>query len=140
VSFAGSGATLALKAPATFAATIGGFALTDAIDLIGLAATGAVLGRGDRLVITNGVAVVATLQLSGDYTGDSFATSSDGHGGTSITINGGAVPWAEPPKPHAFVAAAASLGADAGFTHPEAAGALAETWRPTFAAPKPMLA
>jgi hypothetical protein len=109
-SFAGAGATLALKDPAAFAATISGFASGDTIDLLGVAATSAILGAGDTLVIANGSTTVATLQLSGNYAGDSFAASSDGKSGTSITLSTspGATSLA---GLHLFITAAASLGA-----------------------------
>jgi autotransporter passenger strand-loop-strand repeat protein len=47
----------------------------------------AVLGDGDVLSVTeNGV--TSTFQLAGDYTGEYFHVSSDGLGGTDITVNG----------------------------------------------------
>ncbi len=120
LAFRGATATLDLAAPSTFAATIAGFAASDAIDLLNITATSAVLGPGDTLMITNGSTAVATLQLSGNYTGDTFATASDGHGGTSITVasgGGAASPGAAPRTPHVFIAALASLGAQAGAPH-----------------------
>jgi fibronectin-binding autotransporter adhesin len=81
----GSNATLALASPSSFAATITDFAASDDIDLLKIKATSAVLENGDRLLITNGAKTVATLQLSGTYTGYTFNTVSDGHGGTDIT-------------------------------------------------------
>jgi hypothetical protein len=41
---------------------------------------------GNELVVKHNATVVATLQFSGDYTGYTFETSSDGHGGTDITL------------------------------------------------------
>jgi uncharacterized protein (UPF0333 family) len=109
-TFRGAGATLALKDPAAFGATIAGFASGESIDLLDVAATSAVLGAGDTLVIADGPTPVATLQLSGDYAGDTFATGSDGKGGTSITLS--TSPGAPPQAAlHSFIAAAASLGA-----------------------------
>jgi hypothetical protein len=109
-NFRGAGATLALKDPAAFGATIAGFASGETIDLLDVAATSAVLGAGDTLVIADGSTPVATLQLSGDYAGDTFATAPDGKGGTSITLSDS--PGAMPPAAlHTFIAAAASLGA-----------------------------
>jgi hypothetical protein len=84
LTFGGASATLALTNPASFAATIEGFAATDKIDLVNIAATAATLETGDQLLITNGANTVATLQLSGAYTGYTFNTVSDGHGGTDI--------------------------------------------------------
>jgi hypothetical protein len=85
MTFNGANATLALASPANFAATIAGFAASDAIDLLLIKATAAVLENGDQLLITNGANTVATLQLSGSYTGYTFNAVSDGHGGTDIT-------------------------------------------------------
>lgn len=129
--FAGAGGALALGAPAQFAATIAGFAAGETIDLVNTAATGAVLNASDQLVITDGATAVATLQLSGDYAGDSFDLASDGHGGTAITLTPG--PAAAPAA--RLVSAMASLTAGAG-----AAGA--PVWkpedavRPLFASPR----
>ena len=112
-NFRGAGATLALKDPAAFGATIAGFASGETIDLLDVAATSAVLGPGDTLVIDDGTTTVATLQLSGDYAGDSFAVASDGKGGTSITLS--TSPGAAPEATlHTFIAAAARLGAARG--------------------------
>ena len=85
MTFNGANATLALASPSNFAATIAGFAASDAIDLMLIKATAAVLENGDQLFITNGANTVATLQLSSNYTGFTFNTVSDGHGGTDIT-------------------------------------------------------
>jgi hypothetical protein len=65
----------------------------------------------------NGTATVATLQLSGDYSGASFAVASDGHGGANITVSGAAA--------GRFAQAISSMA-------PEAAGRtghLLEAWR-----------
>ena len=85
MTFNGANATLALAGPSSFAATIAGFAASDTIDLVAIKATLAVLENGDQLLITNGANTVATLQLTGTYTGYIFNTVSDGHGGTDIT-------------------------------------------------------
>jgi fibronectin-binding autotransporter adhesin len=89
VTFDGAAATLALKTPKTFAATLSGFAAGDIIDLLAIKATGASVNGGDQLVIVNGVRTVASLQLSGNYAGATFSTASDGHGGTSVTLTSG---------------------------------------------------
>ena len=101
---------LALKDAAKFAAAIGGFAATDTIDLLGKKATSAVLGAGDTLVIKNGTKAVATLQLAGTYTGDTFNVASDGAGGTDITLSTGTAkpPPSTPVLP--FIAAMAAIG------------------------------
>jgi hypothetical protein len=85
-NFNGTGATLALKAPARFAATISGFAATDVLDLLGIKASGASVNTSDQLVIVNGAKTVASLQLAGNYTGAAFSTGSDGAGGTDIKL------------------------------------------------------
>jgi hypothetical protein len=142
-TFAGAGATLALSQASTFAATIAGFTAGQTLDLLGTAADSAVLGSGDQLVITNGSTAVATLQLTGDYTGDTFTTTSDGKGGTSITVStGGAVapPAVGPvPTPHAFIAAAAAFGATGGAAHATAVAHDA-VWRTILSAPRAMAA
>ena len=84
--FAGAGATLALGAAKNFLSAISGFAAGDTIDLIDTVATGAMLETGDKLVIVDGSKAIATLSLNGDYAGDTFNVSSDGHGGSDITL------------------------------------------------------
>ena len=98
MSFTGANARLALTSPSTFAATITGFAATDVIDLLGIKATSATLGAGDVLTIMDGSHLVATLQLAGTYTGDSFKAAKDHHGGTDITVDAPAV-WAAVASP-----------------------------------------
>jgi hypothetical protein len=78
-------------------------------------------------VITNGSAAVATLQLSGAYTGDTFGVAPDGHSGSLITVSTGASdsPPAAAPRPVLpFVAAMAGMGAGA----PAASSPLAHAW------------
>jgi hypothetical protein len=88
-TFDGPAATLALKIPNAFLATIGGLAAGDNIDLLTLAATGASVNAKDQLVVVNGAKTVATLQLSGNYVGAAFSTKADGHGGTNIELASG---------------------------------------------------
>jgi len=38
------------------------------------------------LVVVNGTTTVATLQLTGSYTGDTFNVTSDGNKGSNITV------------------------------------------------------
>ena len=90
--FNGGNATLDLLNPSSFAAVISGFATSDTIDLLGITATKAALKSGDALLITDGTTTVATLQLSGSYSGDSFSVKSDGNGGTDIATNAPAAP------------------------------------------------
>ena len=102
--FNGGDATLALKLPKTFAATIGGFAATDTIDLLAEQATSASINPSDQLVILDKTVTLATLQLTGAYTDATFSFQSDGHGGTDVTLMSGV------PETHAFVEAMAGLG------------------------------
>jgi hypothetical protein len=104
-TFNGAAGTLVLRQNAkAFAATIASFAMGDTIDLLNTAATGASVNGNDQLVIVNGTKPVATLQLSGNYSGDTFNTASDGNGGTDVTVAGPRTPSA-----HAFVAAMAGF-------------------------------
>jgi hypothetical protein len=102
VSFDGGTGTLALARPGRFGATISGFAASDTIDLTGIAATRATLDARDRLEIFDGGTRLARLQLSGNFTGASFAVRADGRGGTDITRAGA--------SPHSMIAAMAGLG------------------------------
>ncbi len=109
-TFMGASGTLVLRQSASsFAATIAGFGVGDVIDLLNIAATGASVNANDQLVIVNGNKNVATLQLSGNYNGDTFSTVSDGNGGTDVVLS-----TAQSPSAHAFVATMAGLGAQAG--------------------------
>jgi hypothetical protein len=117
MTFNGGNAILALKAPSGFAATINGFAATDTIDLLGKKATSVTLNGSDQLVITNGAKAVATLQLAGTYTGDTFNVVSDGAGGANITVTTGAATGPPPSAPASpvlpFIAAMARMGPSA---------------------------
>lgn len=115
-TFGGAGATLELGKAGKFAATIAGFAPGETIDLLKTAATSATLNGSDQLVITNGTTTVATLQLTGTYTGATFNVASDGSKGTNITVTTGAAHAPPPsaalaPAAHRFIAAAAGMGA-----------------------------
>jgi hypothetical protein len=83
-----SGTTLALASPQGFTNTISGFSSGDTIDLIGTLATDISLNNSDQLVIADAGTAVATLQLTGNYsgTGLAFLVASDGNGGTAITL------------------------------------------------------
>ncbi len=111
-TFAGGAATLALKRPNAFAATLAGFATGDVIDLLALKATGASVNGADQLVVVDGARTVATLRLSGAYAGASFTTAADGHGGTNVAL--APAPQAGFPSVHGMAAAMASLAATAG--------------------------
>ena len=72
-----------------FDGTIDNFALGDVIDLQGIGlATTATLDENNLLTISGGSSGPTTLQLdpSEDYTGLGFALTSDGNGGTTITL------------------------------------------------------
>jgi len=120
-TFNGPAATLALKIPNAFLATIGGLAAGDTIHLLTLTATGASVNGSDQLVVVNGARTVATLQLSGNYIGATFTTEADGNGGTNVElVAGGGVEVPSVPRmaavaapiapPHAFIAAMAGFG------------------------------
>lgn len=119
VDFAGASATLALANPAGFAGVIAGLAASDTIDLLGRAATSASVNASDQLVIVNGSTTLATLQLTGNYSGATFQVGSDGQGGTSVTLLSAArhpppVAAAAIAGPQAFIAAMAAHGAGRG--------------------------
>jgi len=133
MTFNGGNGVLALKDPSKFAATINGFAPGETIDLLGKKATTATLGTGDTLVIKNGSSAVATLQLAGTYTGDTFNVASDGNGGTDVTVSTSAP--IVPPAGHQFIAAMAAFDADGGAAH-ITTQARVESWRPLMAAPR----
>jgi hypothetical protein len=97
VSFAAGGGTFRLDAASSlgghgFTGTIAGFAGLDAIDLsaigfganttLGYSANGN--NTGGTLTVTDGTHT-ANIALLGNYMASSFATASDGHGGTMIT-------------------------------------------------------
>jgi hypothetical protein len=121
-TFDGSGATLALKTPTTFASSIAGFGVGDTLDLLKIAATGASINAHDQLVIVNGTATVASLQLTGTYSGATFAVGGDGHGGTDLSLTAAdavALPAAPPVRSaQALICAMAGLGGSAGATIP----------------------
>jgi hypothetical protein len=105
---------LALRDLSQFAATINGFGLSDGDDtihLLDVRATSAKIAAGDKLVVTNGATVVASLQMAGDYVGYAFGVASDGGTGSYITIS--SQPSNAPPSPHRFLAAMAGIGAAA---------------------------
>ena len=102
---------LALTSPKAFKATLVGFATGDVIDLLDLTATGAGVNGSDQLVVVDRGKTVATLQLSGNYVGATFVTSSDGHGGTDVVVQNVSGPAA---PIQAFVEAMAGFGARVG--------------------------
>jgi hypothetical protein len=86
VAFQGADATLKLDNAAGFAGTIADFTNSDKIDLEAIGAMTAAVNASDQLVVKNGAAPVATLQLAGSYSGIDFGVSSDGAGGSDVAI------------------------------------------------------
>jgi Hint domain len=96
VSFTGSGGTLAFYAASgAFAATIGGFAAGDAIDLSGISATSAVYTATGAdtgiLTLMKAGQAVASLTLSGNYAGTTFLTVPDSVDGTLVLLPSGSI-------------------------------------------------
>jgi len=91
ITFAGPTGTLQLGSSWSFSGKVAGFGGQDQIDLadinfdtqttLGYAKTGAASGK---LTVSDGIHT-ANIALLGSYMGSSFATASDGHGGTMIT-------------------------------------------------------
>jgi hypothetical protein len=88
VEFTGSsGGELILNQPGSFAGTIAGFAAGDTINLTGIAAASAQIEAGDKLVLTDAANLtLATLQMTGDFTGDMFQITPDGNGGSVVSV------------------------------------------------------
>ena len=93
ITFAGQSGTLQLDKSQSFTGQISGFGGADQIDLgdIAFDASATTLGysgnsgnSGGTLSVSDGTHT-ANLALLGNYMASSFATSSDGHGGTLIT-------------------------------------------------------
>ncbi len=111
VNFAGASGVLALGQSQSFSGVVSFFAAggQDVLDLgdISFVGPGQASFSGNA---TNGVLTVsdgshtATIKLNGDYLGDSFTASSDGHGGVDIVaaVGGGA-------SRHAFATAMAAM-------------------------------
>jgi hypothetical protein len=93
LSFEAGAQTLRLAvsvlADGDFDGTINNFAAGDLIDLEGIGlATSATLGPNNLLTIAGGSSGPITIQLdpNADYSGQVFRVTSDGHGGTNITV------------------------------------------------------
>ncbi len=114
VSFKGGAAQLILRAPGSFDATIAGFAVTDTIDLANIKNGVVSLGSGGVLTVGKGGKTLATLHFTGDYTGETFTTAADGHGGTLISLTPGGGAAAKPSAFAAQIAAFATPGVGAG--------------------------
>jgi hypothetical protein len=136
VEFLDATGTLNLHLPKanSFAGGIAGFSFVNAsiydkIDLIDTPAT-AVTSTADgsvsaELTVSNGAKVVATLDLVGNYMGQTFQVATDTHGGTIITLKQDTLSVA---GAHHFAQAAAAFAAPAGGagSHLLAAGATSE--------------
>jgi len=123
-----SSGTLELGDAGGFAATIAGFSDTDVIDLLGASVTSLSYSPStDTLTVSGSGGTIASLKFSGSYTTASFATVSDGHGGTDIldpprkaaartSIDESALTIAA--KLHQFVHAVAVFGAEGSSSAP----------------------
>ena len=80
--------TLKLEAPTTFKGVVSNFLTSNAIDLAGVSATDATLGKNDILKITESDGHSFSLHLGGsiDYDDYIFETASDASGGTEIRL------------------------------------------------------
>lgn len=91
ITFAGSGAELQIDT-GSFGGSIAGFAATDKLDLSTITYDGGTSATYDpvtgNLVVSDAYGHTITVKLIGaDYSNAHFAGSSDGHGGTLITLN-----------------------------------------------------
>jgi T5SS/PEP-CTERM-associated repeat protein len=119
VQFVGAGAVLDLgSVPASgTAASVSGFTAGDTIDLTTDPGGNAGSVVGDSLVITGGGVTLATLRLSGDYSGALFDVGADASGdGTAITLAAGGSAVVTPPA--LTVAAPQTVDAAAGAAQP----------------------
>ncbi len=111
VAFAGNTATLALNEEAFApAGTISGFSAGDAIDVRGSTISAASYAGG-VLTLSYAGQVAAQVQLAGSYAGCVFLTTSDGAGGTLVTVAqgagaaGGPSPGTTSPDQYAWIGA-----------------------------------
>ena len=108
VAFTGTTGKVVLDQPSTFTGSVTGFGAQNAIDLINIGLDANTTlgfsenkgGTGGTLTVMNGTRTAA-VALLGNYIASSFATASDGHGGTLITD--APLPGQPPPltPPHA---------------------------------------
>ena len=92
VAFTGTTGKVVLDQPSTFTGSVTGFGAQNAIDLINIGLDANTTlgfsenkgGTGGTLTVMNGTRTAA-VALLGNYMASSFATASDGHGGTLIT-------------------------------------------------------
>jgi hypothetical protein len=85
INFIGAAGVLRIEKTAAVTGTIGHLAVGDVIDLAGVTATQA--GRvGGNLTVTKGDGSKLVLHVAGALTGNHFAISSDGAGGSNLTL------------------------------------------------------
>jgi hypothetical protein len=89
ISFGGIGSVLVIEQGAVLQGTIGGFLPGETIDLAGITATGATLGAGNVLTVQESGGGTQTLDLATNqnYAGYGFTVTSDGSGGSDITVS-----------------------------------------------------
>jgi len=85
----GSSATLIVTGNlASFHNVIAGWSASGGIiDLANTAATAASVNASNQLVVTDNGAILATFALSGSFTGATVSTTSDGAGGTDLSVS-----------------------------------------------------
>ncbi len=91
VNFADATGTIQLDKPGSFAATVDGAQVGDAIHLVNIAATGLNYANG-VLTVLDSSGAVAALNFSGSYTNSDFGLVSDGSGGTYVVVEHPAPP------------------------------------------------
>ena len=92
INFAAGGTeTLKLSGALAAASSIAGFAAGDVIDMAGQSVTSDKFASG-VLTLYSGTTVVDAFKVAGTYTGKIFALSSDGSGGTNVTLAADAAP------------------------------------------------
>ena len=97
-TFQGTGSTLKLDAPSSFAGTLDSFGPGSILDLAGTAASNPVQA-GDSLVVTLGGGGTLAFTLSGPLSNERFGAITDGAGGTDIVAFGYAQPGTITPNP-----------------------------------------
>jgi hypothetical protein len=100
IGFGGAGGTLKIDSPATFKASITGFAVGDTIDISTLAGATITLS-GTTLTVKSG-ATSDTYRINALPAGAVLVTASDGKSGTEVTAYAQAVASGHSPQPVAF--------------------------------------